>query len=818
MQYRFKDFTEKANLALNLAIEAAQELGHTYVGTEHIVLGLLREGVGVASVVLVNFGVTATLFEQKLTQTESIGEPTVVTPQDFSPRAKATLEKAVQFAAQQQYGYVGTEHLLTAIIRDTDSVGFRILKLICPRAENIEKALGDTSKPMFNDTDKKTAKDFHKSTVLQYGRDLTALARKDKIDPVIGREKEIAHVIRILVRRTKNNPCLIGEPGVGKTAIAEGLATKIIAGEVPEILLAKRVIYLDLNSMIAGTKYRGDFEERIKRTIEEVIHNKDIILFIDELHTLIGAGTAEGAVDASNILKPYLARGELQLIGATTLQEYRKHIEKDAALERRFQSVRVEQPTIVQTKAILTGLRDRYEAHHMVKISDEAICAAAELSARYIADRFLPDKAIDIIDETAAEVRLRTLKENPQIVQLENRIKEIGIQLRIAVNTQEYEKAACLRDEEDTLRDTLQAARKKYTDEQKKQVRVVTARDIAQTVSEWTGVPVKDINREEGRLLQDLEVELSQRVIGQNAAVKKVANAIRRGRTGIQDPNRPIGSFIFLGPSGVGKTELCKAVAAIAFSSEQNCIRLDMSEYMEKHAVSRLIGAPPGYVGYDEGGQLTEKVRQRPYSVVVLDEIEKAHPDIFNLLLQVLEEGVLTDSQGRQVNFRNTIIIMTSNIGSEILTKAHKVGFASEEKQSTAEQKETERIVLSELKKHFRPEFINRVDDMVVFTTLQPEHVQTITAKMIQELQIRLEKCGMKTIFSETAIALLARKGYDKTSGVRPLRRLIQTEIENPLADIFIKHSKNDQLYIQIDTKDNHFTFETVYNTVGLRV
>ncbi len=818
MQYRFKDFTEKANLALNLALEAAQTFGHTYVGTEHIVLGLLREGVGVASVVLVSFGVTSSLYEQKLTQTESIGEPTVVTPQDFSPRAKSALEKAVQFAAQQQYGYVGTEHLLTAIIRDRDSVGFRILKLLYPHVGNIEKALGDTCKPIFTGSDKRTAKDLHKSTVLQYGRDLTALARKGKIDPVIGREKEIERVVRILVRRTKNNPCLIGEPGVGKTAIAEGLAAKIIAGEVPEILLAKRVIYLDLNSMIAGTKYRGDFEERIKRAIEEVIHSDDIILFIDELHTLIGAGTAEGAVDASNILKPYLARGELQLIGATTLQEYRKHIEKDAALERRFQPVRVEQPTVEQTKAILTGLRDRYEAHHMVKISDEAICAAAELSARYIADRFLPDKAIDMMDETAAEVRLRCLKENPKIKQLENRIKEIDIQLRIAVNTQDYEKAACLRDEEDTLYDTLQLARERYAEEQKKQVRVVTAQDIAQTVSEWAGVPIKNISREEGRWLQELEPELSRRVIGQNAAVKKVANAIRRGRAGIQDPNRPIGSFIFLGPSGVGKTELCKAVAAIAFGSEQNCIRLDMSEYMEKHAVSRLIGAPPGYVGYDDGGQLTEKVRQRPYSVVILDEIEKAHPDIFNLLLQVLEEGVLTDSQGRQVSFRNTVIIMTSNIGSDILTKAHTVGFANVEKQLETEKKEAERAVLNELKKHFRPEFINRVDDTVVFTTLQPESVREIAVNLTQELQKRLEKRGMHTVFSEPAISLLAQKGYDKASGVRPLRRVIQTEIENHLADIFISTPPQQSLFIQIDVKDEDFTFENINNSVQIPV
>jgi ATP-dependent Clp protease ATP-binding subunit ClpC len=807
MQYRFKGFTEKANTALNLSIRSAQALGHTYVGTEHLLLGLLREGSGVAAVVLNNRGITAAEYERRVAETETVGAYTYVTPQDFTPRAKAIMEKAAEEAAQAQYGYIGTEHLLLALLQDKSCIGIRILQLIAPCKEDLEKELRASYKAAPELPEKKAGNDVGKSALRAYGKDLTAAAQKGKIDPVIGRDKEIERVIRILVRRTKNNPCLIGEPGVGKTAIAEGLALKITKEEVPEPLLHKRIVYLDLNSMIAGTKYRGDFEERIKKAIEEVLQGRNVILFIDELHTLIGAGTAEGAVDASNILKPYLARGELQVIGATTLQEYRRHIEKDAALERRFQPVKVEEPTVAQSIEILRGLRDRYEAHHKVKISDEALTAAVQLSARYIADRFLPDKAIDVMDETAAGVRLAAARETPEIHDLEERIRGISADRNAAARIQDYEQAAKLRDSERSLQDTLCAAQERFARENSACVRVVTATDMANTVSEWTGIPVSELTKEEETLLAELPERLEKRVIGQEEAVLAVAKAIRRSRAGLKDPKRPIGSFIFLGPTGVGKTELCKAVAAVVFGSEESLIRLDMSEYMEKHTVSRMIGSPPGYVGYDEGGQLTEKVRLHPYSVILFDEIEKAHPDVFNLLLQVLEDGILTDAQGRQVSFRNCVIIMTSNVGARLLTDRKYLGFTPQDEPTETENKRAHEDVMKELKKRFRPEFLNRVDSIVVFSALRREDVRRIAEKMIGELQERLHALHVQATFTDAALKKLADAGYDRAYGVRPLRRVIYNEIENPLADLLIDGKNEGGRSITVDVQNGQIVF-----------
>ncbi len=816
--YRFKGFTEKANTALNLAIESAEALGHTYIGTEHIVLGLLQEGTGVAASVLGARGVTAVQYQQKIVESESSGQRTRLSPEDFTPRAKKAMEMAVAEAAVLQHGYVGTEHILIAVLRDESSVAVRLIAALGARPDelmrDIGKAIGaspaQTASEGIRGGASSSAKGPGKTPTLdQFGRDLTAMAKEGKLDPVIGRGKEIERVIQILSRRTKNNPCLIGEPGVGKTAIAEGLAQKITADEVPELLRGKRVVTLDLTGMVAGTKYRGDFEERIKNAIDEVVRSKNIIVFIDEIHTIIGAGAAEGAVDAANILKPSLARGELQVIGATTLDEYRKHIEKDAALERRFQPVTVGEPSAEEAILILRGLRDKYEAHHKVKITDEALEAAVTLSTRYISDRYLPDKAIDLVDEAASRVRLKAFTAPPDLKQLEEEVKRLSEEKKSAVNEQDFERAARLRDEEKDLSDRLESERGQWQEKNAGITGEVTASDIAEIVSSWTGVPVVQLTEAEGQRLLRMEEILHERIVGQDEAVAAVAKAIRRGRVGLKDPRRPIGSFIFLGPTGVGKTELCKALAEAMFGDENAMIRLDMSEYMEKHTVSRLVGSPPGYVGYDEGGQLTEKIRRKPYSVVLFDEIEKAHPDVFNMLLQILEDGILTDAQGRRVDFKNTVIIMTSNVGARMITEHRKLGFGVATQRDAAEnQKQIREDVLGELKKTFRPEFLNRVDDIIVFQQLSEEDIRRIARRMLASLDKRLADMGMTLEVGDDAVSEIAKEGFDPVYGARPLRRAIQSKIEDALAEKLLEGQFHSGDTVCVDVKDNAFTFE----------
>ena len=816
--YRFKGFTEKANTALNLAIESAEALGHTYIGTEHIVLGLLQEGTGVAASVLGGRGVTAVQYQQKIVESESSGQHTRLTPEDFTPRAKKAMEMAVAEAAVMQHGYVGTEHILIAVLRDESSVAVRLIASLGARPDelmrDIGKAIGANPAQTASEGIRGGASSASKGpgktpTLDQFGRDLTAMAKEGKLDPVIGRGKEIERVIQILSRRTKNNPCLIGEPGVGKTAIAEGLAQKITADEVPELLRGKRVVTLDLTGMVAGTKYRGDFEERIKNAIDEVIREKNVILFIDEIHTIIGAGAAEGAVDAANILKPSLARGELQVIGATTLDEYRKHIEKDAALERRFQPVTVGEPTAEEAILILRGLRDKYEAHHKVKITDEALEAAVTLSTRYISDRYLPDKAIDLVDEAASRVRLKAFTAPPDLKKLEEEVKRLSEEKKAAVNEQDFERAAHLRDEEKELAQKLEEQRGHWQEKNAGITGEVSAADIAEIVSSWTGVPVVQLTEAEGQRLLRMEEILHERIVGQDEAVTAVAKAIRRGRVGLKDPRRPIGSFIFLGPTGVGKTELCKALAEAMFGDENAMIRLDMSEYMEKHTVSRLVGSPPGYVGYDEGGQLTEKIRRKPYSVVLFDEIEKAHPDVFNMLLQILEDGILTDAQGRRVDFKNTVFIMTSNVGARMFTEHRKLGFAVATQKDAAEnQKQIREDVLGELKKTFRPEFLNRVDDIIVFQQLSEEDIRRIARRMLQSLDKRLEDMGMTLEVSDDAVAEIAKEGFDPVYGARPLRRAIQSRIEDVLAEQLLEGRFRSGDVVQVGVKDNRFSFD----------
>lgn len=821
----FDKFTEKANNALNLAMQSAGSMGHNYIGSEHILLGLLKEGTGVAAKVLEAAGVSSEQVENIIVELVGRGEPYNISAKDLTPRGKRIIELAYLEARNMQHNYIGTEHLLMGLLREGDSVAVRILvELGCDIKalyEEINVQLGQEpggvpdKEPTFGmfgggatppKADRKTG--GNTPTLNQYGRDLTDAAKNGKLDPVIGRREEIERVIQILSRRTKNNPCLIGEPGVGKTAIAEGLAEKIVEGRLPELLKDKRVVSLDLSGMIAGTKYRGEFEERIKGMLNEVKKAGNVILFIDEIHTIVGAGAAEGAIDASNILKPMLARGEIQVIGATTLDEYRKYIEKDAALERRFQPVTVGEPSEDEALQILRGLRDKYEAHHKVRITNSALESAVKLSSRYIADRFLPDKAIDLVDEAASRVRLKAFTAPPDLSELEDKLKKISEEMEAAANSQDFERAAKLRDEKNTLSEKLQEQKKQWQTQSDRKVNEVTENEIADIVSSWTGIPVKKLEQEESERLLHLEEVLHQRVIGQNEAVSSVAKAIRRSRVGLKDPKRPIGSFIFLGPTGVGKTELSKALAEALFGDETAMIRVDMSEYMEKHTVSRLIGSPPGYVGYEEGGQLTEKVRRKPYSVLLFDEIEKAHPDVFNVLLQILDDGILTDGQGRKVDFKNTVIIMTSNVGARLITDTHRLGFSSGEESAAQNYNSLKNEVMGELKRTFRPEFLNRVDDIIVFHQLTDSDIEKIAGGMLKTLKQRMESLQIDISFPNEVVSKVAKEGFDPMYGARPLRRAIQSKIEDKLSERILDNGIKAGDSVTAVLKDNDIDFE----------
>ena len=810
-------FTARAEKALEYAQEIAMELGHNYIGTEHLLYGLVEEGTGVASKVLQNQGLTSEKVRQAIEEIVGVGEEIEDANQiTFTPRSKRVIENAFLEARRLGTEYIGTEHLLIGIMKEGDSVATRIMleedvnpsglyndliKVLNEEGEENSETNSPSNKGSYNST----------PTLNQYGSDLTKQAREGKLDPVIGRKEEIQRVIQILSRRTKNNPCLIGEPGVGKTAVVEGLAEKIVSGDVPELLKNKRVVSVDIASMIAGAKYRGDFEERIKKALKEVKKAGDVILFIDEIHTIVGAGSAEGAVDAANILKPLLARGEIQLIGATTLKEYRKYIEKDAALERRFSPVTVNEPTEDETVQILYGLRDKYEAHHNVKITDEAINAAVELSSRYINDRYLPDKAIDLIDEAASKVRMSSYTEPDSFKDMKDEIEKLDKEKEEAIRVQDFEKAAKIRDKENAKKKELEDSKKNWETKKSKEVPTLKEEDIANVISSWTGIPVTKVSESENEKLKNLEENLHKRVIGQDEAVSAVAKAIKRSRMGLKDPNKPIGSFLFLGPTGVGKTELSKALAENLFGSEDALIRIDMSEYMEPHSVAKLIGSPPGYVGYDEAGQLTEKVRRKPYSVILFDEIEKAHPDVMNMLLQVLDDGRLTDSQGRTVNFKNTVIIMTSNVGAKLITDKKTLGFSEDKSKNEKESDEKEyqdikKEVMAELKKEFKPEFLNRIDDIIVFHKLEDEQIRKIVDILISNVGKLLKEQGINLTVDEKAKDLVAKKGTDKTYGARPLKRAIQTMIEDKIAEAMLDGKVNKE--VKVTAKDDEIIVE----------
>lgn len=810
-------FTNKAQEVLKRAQEAALKLGNKYVGTEHILLGLTLVSDSVAAKALESQGVT---YHQVMDKIQSMtgGTSAYYIPADFTPRAKRVVESSVQEAFRMGTGYVGTEHIIIALIRENDNIAVRImvsLDLNLQRLyDDIMNMLGEgedqnSSARGMNSQGEKQEKSATE-TLDKFSRDMTALAKKNKFDPIVGRDKEIERIVQILSRRTKNNPCLVGDPGVGKTAIVEGLAQKIAEGNVPDTLKNKRIVGLDLSAMVAGSKYRGEFEERMKKAMDEVKADGNIILFVDEIHTIIGAGAAEGAIDASNILKPALSRGEIQLIGATTLEEYRKHIEKDAAFERRFQPVKVEEPDEQAAVAMLKALRDKYEMHHKVTISDDAIEAAVKLSSRYVSDRFLPDKAIDLIDEAASRLRLKTFSAPDNVAEMEEKLAEMEKEKEAAIKTEEFEKAAEIKRAQDALRAQWKEAKKEWENNHENQAQVVTREEVAEVVSVWTGVPLQSLQEEESQRLLHLEDILHQRVIGQSEAVKALAKAIRRGRVGLKDPNRPIGSFLFLGPTGVGKTELSKALAEALFGDEDAMIRIDMSEYMEKHSVSRMVGSPPGYVGYEEGGQLSEKVRRNPYSVVLFDEIEKASPDVFNVLLQVLDDGHITDGQGRKVDFKNTVIIMTSNAGARSIVEPKRVGFTSMETEEQSYQN-MKKNVMEEVRHIFKPEFLNRIDDMIVFHSLTQEDILEIVKLMTKTVSKRIkENMDITVTFTDKALEKIAEEGYDKAFGARPLRRAIQSRIEDAFAEEYLMGNFKAGDKVSVGLKTNGFLFRVV--------
>jgi ATP-dependent Clp protease ATP-binding subunit ClpC len=811
--YMFGRFTQRVQKVLLLAQEEAKSFNHNVIGTEHILLGLVREGAGIAAKVLISMGVDLNRIRMEIEKLIGRGNAQLVSQSiSYTPRAKKVIELAIEEGQNLGHNYVGTEHLLLGLIREGEGIAAQVLNNLGVDLAKARKAVLDMLGSVQGSLpESKGQAGTATPTVDQFSRDLTKMAKEGKLDPVIGREAEIERIIQILSRRTKNNPCLIGDPGVGKTAIVEGLAQRINEGNVPENLKGKRVVALELAGVVAGTKYRGEFEERLRNIMEELRNAGNVIVFIDEMHTIIGAGAAEGAIDASNILKPALTRGELQAIGATTLDEYRKHIERDPALERRFQPIMVGEPTKEESLEILKGLRDRYEAHHRVKITDAALKAAVNLSTRYINDRFLPDKAIDLIDEAASRVRMKAYTAPPDLKEMEERLETLRQEKESAVRSQEFEQAAKLRDKEQQLKEELENLKRDWEQRKLKDTQSVTEEDIAQVVSAWTGIPVTQLAQEETERLLNMEQILHKRVVGQSEAVKAVSRAIRRSRAGLKDPKRPIGSFIFLGPTGVGKTELAKALAESLFGDEDALVRLDMSEYMEKHTTSRLIGSPPGYVGYDEGGQLTEQVRRKPYSVILFDEIEKAHPEVFNVLLQVLEDGRLTDGKGRTVDFRNTVIIMTSNVGAGRL-KQTSLGFRPGN--SEKDYEDMKDTILGELKYTLRPEFLNRIDEIIVFHALEEEHLSEIVNLMLAEVQGRLAEYGIGIKVTEKAKKLLAAEGYDPAYGARPLRRVIQQKVEDEISeqmlrgeftvnDTIIVDAKNKKLVFSKESKDN---------------